>query len=88
MTRPLAAVPSGGWSRASTRGRVLRPLAGSAAPCPVSAAAVIARNASGEQQQGGIFVEEVLSPSLDGRASEARLRCSKRCADGHPMPMS
>ena len=32
-------------------------------PAPLSAAAVIARNASGEQQQGGIFVEEVLSPS-------------------------
>ena len=32
-------------------------------PAPLSAAAVIARNASGEQQQAGIFVEEVLSPS-------------------------
>ena len=32
-------------------------------PAPLSAAAVIARNASGEQQQAGISVEEVLSPS-------------------------
>src|SRR3989440_5016161 len=31
-------------------------------PAPLSAAAMIARNASGDQQQAGIFVEEVLSP--------------------------
>jgi len=42
-------------------------------PAPLSPAAVIARNASGEQQQEGVFVEEVVSP-LDWLRLQGALR--------------